>query len=78
MRSLLVGDWSNYTDTSKPVMGLVMRQIIWSLANPGFEPASSSLLVTPKRTSHCSTQARHQVGIQKSGFSGTDDNPTKF
>jgi hypothetical protein len=48
------GGWSHYTDTSEPaeVMGLK----IWSLSNPGFEPATFRSLV--QNANHCANRAR--------------------
>jgi hypothetical protein len=47
------GGWSHYTDTSKPVE--VMGIKIWSLSNPGFEPATFRSLA--QHANHCVNRA---------------------
>jgi hypothetical protein len=46
--------WSHYTDTSEPVE--VMGLKLWSLSNPGFEPATFRSLV--QHANHSANRAR--------------------
>jgi hypothetical protein len=47
------GGWSHYTDTSEPIE--VMGLKIWSLSNPGFDPATFRSLVP--HANHCANRA---------------------
>jgi hypothetical protein len=51
------GGWSHYTDTTEPVD--VMGLKIWSLSNPGFEPATFRSVA--HELTNCSNRV-HRVG----------------